>query len=123
MSKKEKTALVMIQPEVLQEAISEYGDKAQVDMAIEEMSELIKALCKERRYEGDNTEHAIAHANVIEEMADTAIMLAQLIIIFDKDNEIQKEIDYKQNRLLKRLRVADKAVAADAAQAALRPAT
>ncbi len=36
-------------PEALQEAVAAYGTHAQVDMAIEEMSELTKALCKERR--------------------------------------------------------------------------
>ena len=36
-------------PEVLQECVDTYGAEAQVDMAIEEMSELTKALLKYRR--------------------------------------------------------------------------
>lgn len=90
-------------PDVIKAAIATYGTAAQVDMAIEEMSELTKALCKERRTQLQPGTHAEAHANVIEEIADVAIMLKQLIMIFDKDNEIQKEVDYKINRLEQRL--------------------
>ena len=90
-------------PDVIKAAIATYGYPAQVDMAIEEMSELTKALCKERRTMLMPGKHAEAHANVIEEIADVAIMLAQLLLIFDRDNEIQKEVDYKIDRLEQRL--------------------
>ena len=94
---------------VLKEAIETFGISAQVDMAIEEMSELTKALCKERRIRLQfQPEHTKAQANVIEEIADVAIMLEQLLIIFDKDNEIQKEVDYKIDRLEQRLDVFQK---------------
>ena len=95
---------------VLKEAILTYGISSQVDMAIEEMSELTKALCKERRAQLQPGKHAEAQANVIEEIADVAIMLEQLLIIFDKDNEIQKEVDYKIDRLEQRLDVFHKEV-------------
>ena len=88
---------------VLESAISVFGLRSRKDMAIEEMSELTKALCKERRTQLVLGTHAEAHANVIEEIADVAIMLKQLIMIFDKDNEIQKEVDYKIDRLEQRL--------------------
>lgn len=110
-------------PEVLQEAVAAYGTHAQVDMAIEEMSELTKALCKERRCGLGQGSRAQAHANIIEEIADVVIMLAQLLIIFDKDKEIQKEIDYKLNRLAERLAATQKEAGTDAAQGALQPAT
>lgn len=90
---------------VLKDAISTYGTSAQVDMAIEEMSELTKALCKERRAQHQSEKHAEAQANVIEEIADVAIMLEQLLIIFDKDHEVQKVVDYKIDRLEQRLGV------------------
>lgn len=90
-------------PDVIKAALATYGYPAQVDMAIEEMSELTKALCKERRTMLMPGKHAEAHANVIEEIADVAIMLAQLLLIFDKDNEVQKEVDYKIDRLEQRL--------------------
>jgi len=38
-----------MRPEVLEQAVNTWGKEAQVDMAIEEMSELTKALLKERR--------------------------------------------------------------------------
>ena len=88
---------------VLKDAIETYGTSSQVDMAIEEMSELIKALCKERRVHLQPGKHAEAQANVIEEIADVAIMLEQLLIIFDKDNLVQEEVDYKIDRLEQRL--------------------
>ena len=110
-------------PEVLQEAVAAYGTHAQVDMAIEEMSELTKALCKERRCGLGQGSRAQAHANIIEEIADVVIMLAQLLIIFDKDREIQKETDYKLNRLAERLADTPKEAGADAAQGGLQPAT
>jgi len=72
------------------------------------MSELTKALCKERRTQLVPGKHAEAHANVIEEIADVAIMLKQLLIMFDKDGEIQKEVDYKIDRLEQRLQKAHK---------------
>lgn len=93
---------------VLKDAIATYGTAAQVDMAIEEMSELTKALCKERRTAIDHSGYAEAHANIIEETADVAIMLTQLLLIFDKDGEIQKEVDYKIDRLEQRLKKAHK---------------
>lgn len=95
-------------PDVLRDAITTYGMAAQVDMAIEEMSELTKALCKERRTQLVPGKHAEAHANVIEEIADVAIMLKQLLVMFDKDGEIQKEVDYKIDRLEQRLQKAHK---------------
>lgn len=110
-------------PEVLREAVAAYGTHAQVDMAIEEMSELTKALCKERRCGLGQGSRTQAHANIIEEIADVIIMLAQLLIIFDKDREIQKEIDYKMNRLAERLATTGKEAGADAAQGGLQPAT
>ena len=36
-------------PEVLEDAIKKYGVSIQIDMAIEEMSELTKAILKNRR--------------------------------------------------------------------------
>jgi NTP pyrophosphatase (non-canonical NTP hydrolase) len=91
------------QEEVLKRAISTYGTYKQVDMAIEEMSELTKALCKERRYDLKQGKHAETVKDIIEEIADVSIMLRQLLIIFDRDDEVQEQIEYKINRLEKRL--------------------
>jgi NTP pyrophosphatase (non-canonical NTP hydrolase) len=61
--------------ENLEKIIDTYGEQAQIDIAIEEMSELTKALLKYRRTKGND---AIVNNNVTEEMADVKIMLAQL---------------------------------------------
>lgn len=89
----------------LEKAVQEFGAPAQVDMAIEEMSELTKALLKHRRYcegcqakEEDKLEESIA-----EEMADMFIMLYQLLYIFGNAEQVQKVVWGKIERLKKRL--------------------
>lgn len=68
---------------ILEAAVKTFGNAAQVDMMIEEMSELTKALLKWRRaglIDGDNTEEK--YNAVLEEMADVQIMLNQMALIF-----------------------------------------
>ena len=95
--------LPIVKGDTVKVALDLYGKEKQVDMAIEKMSELTKALLKERRNGFGTEKYAEAHANIIEEIADVAIMLSQLIEHFDKDNEIQAETDYKIARLEQRL--------------------
>lgn len=80
------------EPYVLEKAIETFGPEHQQLVAIEEMSELQKELCK--RYRGfDNHEH------IAEEIADVEIVLEQLTMMFrckDKVREIRAE---KLNRL------------------------
>jgi len=83
--------------EILNRAISKYGLMNQMNMCIEEMAELIKALSKVRR---PNDDDRAAHENVIEEMADVQIMIDQMRIIFG-DTSSQEE--YKLNRLWERM--------------------
>ena len=74
-----------------------YGADLQKQVAIEEMAELTKEICKDFRGKG-NREH------IIEEMADVCIMLDQLMIIYDiKTNEMLDEIDIKTARLEERI--------------------
>ena len=69
----------------------------QLTVAVEELSELIKEICKCKR--GSNNLE-----NIIEEMADCYIMLKQLEIIFDIDyNDIVMIRNNKIDRLAKRL--------------------
>lgn len=100
-------------PEVLKAAISTYGEKAQADMALEEMSELAKAVLKFRRATGkaDDEERERLRENIVEETADVMIMLAQMIMLYDRDNKIQSIVDYKVNRLYERLGIAGKVLA------------
>ena len=59
---------------ILKEALFTFGIDAQIDMAIEEMSELTKALCKYKRsakkYQGLQTHPLGVFDNVREEIAD-----------------------------------------------------
>ena len=65
-------------------------------MAVEEMSELTKELCK--RLRGRDNLEAIA-----EEIADVQIMLRQLVILFDCKEVVDKYRRYKLERLARRV--------------------
>lgn len=67
---------------ILEGAIAYHGAYAQIDHAIEEMSELTKALLKERRAVGTANYDASLRDHIREEMADVYIMLNQLSLIF-----------------------------------------
>lgn len=81
----------------IEKAIEIYGKDMQLTVAVEEFSELIKEICKNKR----GRENRV---NIIEEMADCYIMLEQLAIIFDvKEDEIHKVLDFKARRLEERI--------------------
>lgn len=83
--------------DVYREAIAHYGKRHQMHMAIEEMSELTKEICKTER--GENN-----RAQIIEELADVYITLEQLEIIFDIDlAELKKVQEMKLKRLEERI--------------------
>lgn len=78
---------------VLRQAIETYGAESQLDIAIEEFSELIKEICKHKRHV-DNTEA------IIEEMADCYIMLEQMKTIFGLCSTVIRDVaDKKIERL------------------------
>lgn len=119
-----------MRPEILQEAVDTYGKEAQVDMAIEEMSELIKALLKHRRAEHspEAWDYEKTRQNILEEISDVIIMLLQLIIIYGGREIVQQDINEKIDRLEKRLNfqkaeAVSKTAGADAAQEVLQSAT
>lgn len=89
-------------------AVETWGKQKQIDIAIEEMAELTKALLKERRAcNADSSaigNHDAALANIAEEMADVHIMLAQLEIIFGNWNEWRRQEALKLERLERRIR-------------------
>lgn len=112
-------------PEVLQKAIDTYGNLAQEEMAIEEMSELTKAIVKRHRAK-DKGSYDNAMDNIAEEMADVIIMLTQLLMIYENRREVQQAVDEKVQRLAERLDVARsemETAAMDAANEILNPAT
>lgn len=82
---------------IYKQAIKTYGKKAQKLMAIEEMSELTKEICKDFRGKLDR-EH------LIEEMADVTITIDQLMMMYKITfEEIQKVRERKFERLKERL--------------------
>lgn len=85
----------------IQESIKQYGDKNQLIVTLEELSELQKEICKKLRG-NENVDM------VIEEIADVYIMLEDLKQILDiKDKDIQREINFKLNRLEERMKTND----------------
>ena len=77
----------------LEKAIETNGVDMQLTVAVEELSELIKEICKNKRGR-DNRD------NIIEEMADCYIMLEQLAIIYGiRLNEIVAMMYSKMQRL------------------------
>ena len=79
------------------QAIDTYGVRAQKLMAIEEMSELTKEICKDFRGKLDR-EH------LIEELADVTITIDQLMLMYKiSGNELQQMCERKMERLKERL--------------------
>ena len=69
--------------EILPDALEHYGERAQVDMMLEEMAELSKALLKLRRAKKHEiTEPLFLVKNVEEEIADVQIVLNQMKLLF-----------------------------------------
>ena len=86
--------------EELKQILDNYGVVSQMNVAIEEMSELIKELCKYNREETPSFERV---KHIIEEMADTQIMLNQLRLIFGNDHIFEYYYDLKINRQKERI--------------------
>ena len=91
----------MSEKELYKNLIDEYGS-LQVIVAIEELGELQKELCKSLRGK-ENKEH------IIEEMADVYIMLEQIKIMYDiptplirqcKNKKLQRTKERLENKLL-----------------------
>lgn len=78
-----------------------YGEPSQINMAMEEMSELTKELSK--RVRGEDNIYAIS-----EEMADVEIMLEQLKHIFGNRSQVDIIRASKLDRLEHRIRSASK---------------
>jgi NTP pyrophosphatase (non-canonical NTP hydrolase) len=79
-----------------QEVTDKWGVDAQLDVAIEELSELIKEICKRKRgYPNIN--------NLAEEIADVEIMVEQLRFIYESEYCISDRVDIWKDYKLKRL--------------------
>lgn len=83
--------------DVLKEAINHYGADNQLNVCIEELSELIKELCKAKR--------GIPHQDhIAEEMADVKIILEELMIIFNNKHRVSNWYNAKLRRLSDRMK-------------------
>lgn len=81
-----------------EKAIETYGADLQKQVAIEEMAELTKEICKDFRGRG-NREH------ILEEIVDVSIMLEQLQIMYDiSTSEMLGAVESKVKRLEERLK-------------------
>lgn len=83
------------------EAIMQHGAQLQAVVALEELSEAQKEICKFLRYSG-NADH------LAEEIADAAIMLEQMCIVFGVTGSVCRWMDRKVQRLADRLKSENK---------------
>lgn len=86
----------MKEKEVLEAALSAYGSEIQRVVAIEELSELQKELCKSLRGQTDRQ-------HIAEEIADVQIMLEQMMILYELHYDVAawrwKKVDCLRDRL------------------------
>lgn len=90
---------------VYSEALGKWGLRNQFLVAIEEMSEVQKAITKVIRAREDEDLAALFGGlveNLIEEIADATIMLEQLRYFLSVDEEVDEMIDKKILRLKER---------------------
>lgn len=81
---------------VYADALRTYGTDAQMVVAIEELSEIQKEICKALRGQ-------VNLPHLAEEIADSTIMLEQLRLIFDINDEVCDMMDTKVERLRQRI--------------------
>lgn len=91
----------------LDNIVTIYGDKNQVDMCIEECAELQKALLKYRRETNkgfpDVEKVKEAKEAIIDELADVTVMVEQMKIIYGYE-AVEERIRFKIDRQMQRLR-------------------
>jgi len=91
------TKVVEVDDDIVRKSIEYYGMDLQLNVAIEEMSELTKEICKHIRGKENRAE-------IVEEMADVFIMLANLQSMFYvSERELNRIITEKQERLKNRM--------------------
>ena len=82
-------------------ALVSYGEKAQMVVALEELSECQKEICKFLRGCGNA-------GNLAEEIADATICLEQMRLFFGLNDLVCQKMDEKVKRLDDRLKAADR---------------
>lgn len=88
----DESTIEVSEEELYKAAVQKFGERAQILVAIEEMSELTKALLKYIRHEDFNQgEYDDIVESIAEERADVSIMLNQLAVIFGKNEDAETE--------------------------------
>lgn len=85
--------------EIYLKLIVKYGPTMQSDVAIEEMSELTKAIIKYRRKTFDHKATTLDMEHIAEEIADVEIMMEQLKIIYNCTNVVADYKEIKNTRI------------------------
>lgn len=80
------------------DAILHYEEGRQILKAVEEMAELTNELAKSVDLNRTSIDR------IVDEIADVAIMMEQLRLIFNVNTEVQERIDYKVQRLAQRIK-------------------
>lgn len=86
---------------IYKKAVEVWGEEAQLNVLVEELSELIFAIQKLKRT-GTEQQMIDRYNNACEEIADVRLMLNQAEYIFDKE-KIDKYYDEKKSGVKKRL--------------------
>lgn len=82
--------------EIYRAALETFGAEAQAKMLFEEIGELMSAICKHAR-----GRDKVAH--IAEEIADVHIMLDQMAVLFNCEDEVERQKRYKLRRLEQRI--------------------
>lgn len=91
--------------EAIRKIADHYELNAQLNVATEELAELIQAIARFRRVdENDMLELEIRKNLVAEEMADVEVMLAQIKYLMKIDEKVEAVAKYKIERQLKRMK-------------------
>lgn len=88
---------------IYEEALKTYGEKKQLMMVIEEMSEMTQVICKLLRTPGDEDPKPATIARLVDECTDVTIMMEQLRLILDINDKVCSRMDFKVARLANRL--------------------
>lgn len=88
-----------IDESIIARSIDHYGEEIQSTVCMEECAELIQAISKAKRGK-------INQNNMIEEIADVLICIEMLKQIYNiTDSQIEDWAEYKQKRILNRMKV------------------
>ena len=89
--------MINVNKENVLDTVIYYGKEKQLTVAIEEMSELTKEVCKFIRGKG-------SYEHICEEVADVYIMLENIKAVFGiQDEKINEFIELKQIRTIERM--------------------